>query len=74
VRIAFEDFTDAWSDATGDPIVKCTHDTSVCPTAETLSNMKLMQIWAEGVEGEVHLEIESISAYGCAPKQNVVLL
>ena len=27
--------------------------------------MKTMSIWAEGVEGTVHLEVEAIDAYGC---------
>ena len=36
-----------------------------CPDVKTLENMKTMSIWAEGIEGDVHLEVQSISGYGC---------
>jgi hypothetical protein len=32
---------------------------------KTLRNMESMPFWAEGVEGAIHLEIESVSGYGC---------
>jgi hypothetical protein len=32
---------------------------------KTLSNMQTMSIWAEGVEGRVHLEVKDIAGYGC---------
>jgi len=32
-----------------------------CPDVKTLANMKTMSIWAEGVEGRVHLEVRSIA-------------
>ena len=53
-------------DATGNPIHTCAENAELCPDKKTLQNMKTMSIWAEGVEGEVHLEIKSISGYNCA--------
>ena len=32
-----------------------------CPDVKTLANMKTMSIWAEGVEGRVHLEVRSMT-------------
>merc|ERR1711865_339582 len=37
-------------------------DSSVCPTASDLAGIKRVEIWAEGADGLVHLEIEAISA------------
>jgi len=65
MSIPFSNFTDFWDDATGDPIHTCTENPSYCPDSNTLSNMKTMSIWAEGVEGKVHLEVSSIAGYGC---------
>ena len=65
VAIPFANFTDFWDDATGKPIKTCAEDKRWCPDHKTLSNLKTMSIWAEGVEGDVHLEVESISGYGC---------
>ena len=59
------DFTDFWNDATGNPIHSCAEDMEYCPDVKTLENMKTMSIWAEGIEGDVHLEVQSISGYGC---------
>merc|ERR1712224_8828 len=64
-RIQWEDFTRAWDDATGLPVVKCTEETGVCPTFVQMNNLQRLEISAEGVLGEFHLEIESIGAYGC---------
>jgi len=65
VSIPFTNFTDFWDDATGEPIHTCSEHESYCPDEATLKNMKTMSIWAEGVEGDVHLEVDSISGYGC---------
>lgn len=67
VAIPFSNFTDFWDDATGDPIHTCAEKAIYCPDQGTLKNMKTMSIWAEGVEGAVHLEVQSISGYGCPP-------
>ena len=36
----------------------CAENKELCPDQKTLENMKTMSIWAEGVEGTVHLEVE----------------
>jgi len=80
VQIPFTDFTNCWDDATGDAIKTCAEDSKYCPDADTLSDMKSMSVWAEGKEGDVHLEIQSVSGYGCdsslaaAPTVNIVEL
>jgi hypothetical protein len=66
VQIPFTDFTDCWDDGTGDAIKTCADDSKYCPDQGTLSNMKTMSVWAEGKEGDVHLEIQSVVATGCA--------
>ena len=62
VHIPFKSFSDHWSPATGDQITACADDPEVCPTAHDLGHVKHIELWAEGVKGEVHLEVESISA------------
>lgn len=70
VIVPFTYFTDYWDDATGDPIVSCNEDNiEYCPDNETLQNIQTMAIWGEGVEGDVSLEIKSISAVGCRLKR-----
>jgi len=66
VVIPFTDFTDFWDDATGDAIHTCHENPLYCPDEMTLKDMQIMTIWAEGVAGDVSLEIQSISAVGCA--------
>merc|ERR1711907_238554 len=79
VQIPFTDFTDCWDDGTGDAIKTCADDAKYCPDEGTLSNMQTMSVWAEGKEGDVHLEIKSVVATGCADslessKPNIVEL
>jgi len=66
VQIPFTDFTDCWDDSTGDAIKTCADDAKYCPDQGTLTNMETMSVWAEGKEGDVHLEIKSVVATGCA--------
>ena len=66
VSIPFTNFTDFWDDGTGDPIHTCAEKEEYCPDQKTLTNMKTMSIWAEGVEGQIHLEVQSIAGYGCS--------
>ena len=40
-------------------------DASLCPDDATLADMGQLAIWAEGVNGDVHLEIDQIWAAGC---------
>merc|ERR1711962_1391179 len=62
VQIPFSNFSDLWSPSTGDQTVTCSEDSSVCPTEKELARIRDIQIWAEGVNGEIHLEIKSIYA------------
>lgn len=65
VTLPFNNFTDFWSDSTGQPIHTCEEDSRYCPNKKTLTNMGTMSIWAEGVEGDVSLQVQSISGFGC---------
>jgi len=65
VEIPFLNFSDYWDDATGELIKKCQDNVIYCPDEETLKDMKTITIWAEGVEGNVNLEIKSVAATGC---------
>jgi hypothetical protein len=62
VRVPFSTFSDHWSPSTGDPTITCVDDPKVCPTENDLGHIQLMQVWAEGVKGDIHLEIKSILA------------
>lgn len=69
VSIPFVNFTDFWDDATGKPIHNCGTswpNSNYCPSTKTLADMGTMSIWAEGVEGVIHLEVKSVSGYGCS--------
>jgi hypothetical protein len=66
VTIPFSQFTDFWDDATGDAIHTCEENSLYCPDDLTLKSMQRLNVWGEGVAGEVSLEIQSISAVGCA--------
>lgn len=65
VKIPFNVFTDFWDGATGDPIHTCAENSTYCPDMQTLTNMKTMSFWAEGYEGDVHLQVQSVSGYDC---------
>merc|ERR1712028_157594 len=62
VRIPFTEFSDMWSPATGEHTKECKEDSSVCPTASGMKDIKRIEVWAEGALGDVHLEIQSIAA------------
>jgi len=62
VRIPFTSFSDKWSPATGEQTTTCAEDSDVCPTAKTLSGIKRIELWAEGADGKVHLEVKTIQA------------
>jgi hypothetical protein len=64
-KVPFHNFTDFWDDATGLPIHTCAENPDYCPDSKTLSDVKTLSIWAEGVEGDVHLEVQSIAGYDC---------
>lgn len=73
VKVPFNGFSVDWSDFTGrcdtkDPNNGFQHHCcssehpEVCPTAEHLSQITGLEVWAEGVEGDFQLQIFSISA------------
>jgi len=71
VYVPFNSFSWDWSDFTGLCSTKdpdgyqhkcCSDDASKCPTAKQLSTMDGFSIWAEGIAGPFHLEVESITA------------
>ena len=65
IVIPFTSFSYDWDPATGDQITTCSEDESNCPDIDTLKDLYSIAIWGEGVKGDVHLEIQSISATGC---------
>jgi len=62
VRIPFDLFSDKWDAATGNQTATCADDKSVCPTADKLAKIQMLEFMAEGTAGKAHLEIQSISA------------
>jgi len=62
VRIPFSSFSDLWSPSTGEQTKSCAEDKSACPTAQRLSSISRFEVWAEGADGDVRLEVQSISA------------
>ena len=65
VSVPFKSFTDFWDDATGEPIHTCAENSRYCPDEKTLQNLETMSFWAEGVEGDVQVEFQSVSGYNC---------
>jgi len=65
VKLPFDGFTDNWDAGSGDAIVTCKDNKEYCPDADSLKDLYSIAVWGEGVKGEVDLQIQSISAYGC---------
>lgn len=65
VTIPFSEFSNAWDAATGDITTGCADDPRLCLEEDVLTEIGQIQVWAEGVGGVVHLEIEKIYADGC---------
>lgn len=71
VRVPFAAFSSDWSEYTGNCDTRdpsgtqhsccSTRTPSVCPTAEHLRTIDGLQVWAEGVEGNFHLELREIA-------------
>lgn len=66
VVLPFSGFTLHWDERTGQPITKCADDQKACPTKESLQDLGVIQIWAEGVNGYFHLQVKNIRASDCA--------
>jgi len=62
VKIPFKLFSDKWSSATGEQTTTCADDKDVCPTAAKLKKIQRIEFWAEGADGKLHLEVQSVSA------------
>jgi len=65
VTIPFANFSDCWDDATGNIITPCSQDKRFCPSASALRNIETISIWGEGVNGDIDLEVQSISGSDC---------
>merc|ERR1712056_159160 len=61
VRIPLTDFSDLWSSATGEHTKECADDSSARLTAQKLSKIQRVEVWAEGADGKIHLEVQKIS-------------
>merc|ERR1712228_649655 len=61
VKIPLKDFSDLWSSATGEHTKECADDSSACLTAQKLSKIQRVEVWAEGADGKIHLEVQKIS-------------
>lgn len=66
VTIPFGNFSDCWDDGTGGIIAPCSQNSKFCPTESALKNLETISIWGEGVAGDVHLEVHSISGTDCS--------
>merc|ERR1711865_498633 len=64
ITIPFTDFSDKWNPPTGQHSVECADDDCVCPSAHNLASIQRFELWAEEFDGEVNLEVKSISAVG----------
>jgi len=62
VLVPFNTFSNAWSPSTGEPTKKCSDDPNVCPTDKNKADIYQLGLWAEGVAGNFHLEVQKIYA------------
>merc|ERR1711997_1371867 len=62
ILIPFASFSDHWDPTTGEHITECSNDHTVCPTARALGLIEQISVMAEGVAGDIHIEVESIAA------------
>jgi len=65
VQIPFNEFSRCWDDGSGEILKSCAEDPSLCPTKARLQDLQSLSVWAEGVEGDVKIDIKSVGAYGC---------
>ncbi|GMH55903.1 hypothetical protein TrRE_jg8414 [Triparma retinervis] len=62
ISIPFTEFSNNWSSYTGEAIVKCVDDESVCPKEKDKAKIQQLGLWTEGVEGDFNLEILGVYA------------
>lgn len=62
VVIPFTDFSNSWDQFSGDIMIKCEDNTSVCITEEDKKHLSQIGIWAQGITGKFHLEVKAIRA------------
>lgn len=70
VVVPFKEFSAAWDDNSGNQVVTCQQEPKYCPDKATLQDMATISLWGEGVAGNVHLKVKSISAVGCDGKMD----
>jgi hypothetical protein len=76
VFLPFNKFSYDWSDYTGDCATKdpdgyqhrcCSEkDSDVCPSAKQLNGIDSVKIYAEGVEGDFHMDVKEVLVTDCA--------
>lgn len=62
VKIPSNTFSDRWSPANGEHTAECAKGKDLCLTATPLSQIMRSELWAPGVDGKTHLEIQPVSA------------
>ena len=62
VFILGRNLTQVYTRGQGEPINTCASDPTYCPTPKDLSSITALEVWAEGVAGEFHLDIQTIGA------------
>mmetsp|Transcript_21586 Transcript_21586/g.46488 ORF Transcript_21586/g.46488 Transcript_21586/m.46488 type:complete len:392 (-) Transcript_21586:236-1411(-) len=74
ISIPFSLFSDKWNPANGQQTTTCAEDPDVCITAAKLAAIQRVELWGEGVDGAVHLEVKSLTAIASAIKTNHALI
>ena len=54
-------FSDKWNSATGQHTTECADDPDVCPSAASLADIQYFEVWGEGVDGVIHLELAAVA-------------
>eukprot|EP00523_Entomoneis_sp_CCMP467_P016407 CAMPEP_0168783814 /NCGR_PEP_ID=MMETSP0725-20121227/9891_1 /TAXON_ID=265536 /ORGANISM="Amphiprora sp., Strain CCMP467" /LENGTH=330 /DNA_ID=CAMNT_0008833825 /DNA_START=624 /DNA_END=1616 /DNA_ORIENTATION=+ len=73
IIVPFANFSSKWDETTGRVQVSCRDDARYCPDIKTLQDFQTLSLWGEGVEGDVDLEIQRISAVQCASRDGASL-
>jgi hypothetical protein len=62
IRLPFSTFSDRWAPPTGEHTHTCREDSSACVTSSVLSGIQRIELWAEGADGNIRLQVKSIAA------------